>query len=79
MQSIEPQSSNDQCREITDSAIWNISYKSKKDEEPGFVVHVGFFDLRPVDAALLDSGLVLSHACDHEEFLVVTEAPECDG
>lgn len=38
-----------------------------------------FLDLAPVDLALLDTGLVLGHACDHNQLLLVGESAECGG
>ena len=65
--------------ESGNSTIGNIANDTEEEIDPCLVIQVSLLDLIPVDSSILNTGLILSDASNHHEFLIVRKSPETGG
>lgn len=58
------------------TSVRNVRYKTKQSKKPCLVVQVSLPDLIPINTFLLDTSLIATYACDHNQFLLTRKPSE---
>lgn len=74
----ESKALDDDRSEIADSAIGDVAYDAKKEEEVRFNVRERFADLVPLEVLVFDARLVFAKTFDSDALFVFVETFGCD-